>query len=85
MVKTIKISDENYSWISKIAGKLQQEHGEPVSIDRALSYVHKSKELTELAGAWHMPDKEAKKVKTELKDRWAAYLKQYLAKQKKKK
>jgi tRNA(fMet)-specific endonuclease VapC len=78
MVKTIKISDENYKWISVIAGKLQQEHGEPVSIDRALSYVHKSKELTDLAGSWKLPEKQIKKTHKDLKDRWATYVKEYL-------
>jgi len=82
MVKTVKISDENYMWISKIAGKLQQDYGEPVSIDRALLYVHKSRELSQLAGSWSTPVQEVKKTTADLKDRWATYVRQYLDKKK---
>jgi hypothetical protein len=85
MVKTIKISDENYRWISKIAGQLQANWGEPVSIDRALTYTHKSKELTELAGSWELPEKHPKGTKKDLKDRWATYVKEYLKERSKKK
>jgi hypothetical protein len=84
MVKTIKISDENYTWISKIAGKLQLEHGEPVSIDRALLYLHKSKLLTDLAGSWKVSDRQSKKTHKDLKDRWSTYVKEYLKQRKKK-
>ncbi len=85
MVKTIKISDENYQWLSKMAGKLQVHLSEPVSIDRSLSYLHKSKNLTELAGSWQFPEKFAKKSHKDLRDRWATYVRQYLSKEEKKK
>ncbi len=80
----MKISDGNYHWLSQIAGKLQHERGMPVSLDSALTFVHKSKELTSLAGAWQMQEKEAKKSASELRDHWTTYVRQYLAKQEKK-
>ncbi len=84
MTKTVKISDENYHWLSQLAGKLQQERQAPVSLDQALSFVHKSKALTDLAGTWHVQEKEVKKTTSELRDRWATYVRHYLAKEEKK-
>lgn len=80
MVKTIKISDENYIWLTKLAGKLQQEWGEPVSIDSALSYSYRSHDLSELAGKWQLSEKQVHKTTTELKDRWKSWTERYLVK-----
>jgi hypothetical protein len=57
--KTVKISEPNYKAICEFAGELQIELGEPVSINKALSYVLKRKKLSDLAGTWKMNDKEA--------------------------
>ena len=80
MVKTIKISDENYVWLTKLAGKLQQDWGEPVSMDSALSYTYKSRELGDLAGKWQVSEKQVQKTTTELKDRWKSWTGRYLVK-----
>ncbi len=80
MVKTIKISDENYVWLTKLAGKLQNDWGQPVSIDSAISYVHKSKDVTDLAGSWQLSEKQVHKTTTELKDRWKSWTGRYLVK-----
>ena len=58
--KTVKISEENYKKIRKFAGELQKEIGEPVSVDRALSFLFKKTSIKDLAGALKMTDKEAK-------------------------
>ncbi len=80
MVKTIKISDENYVWLTKYAGKIQTNTGQPISIDAALSYVKKSRELSTLAGAWKLPEKEVKKTTTVITDRLKAWPLRYLHK-----
>ncbi len=35
--KTIKIKEENYKWLLKIASNIQKKLGRPVSFDEALS------------------------------------------------
>ena len=39
--KVIKIKEENYSWLLKIASDLQKKLGKPVSFDEALSEIKK--------------------------------------------
>jgi predicted CopG family antitoxin len=78
MVKTIKISDENYDWLTKLAGKLQHDHGIPMSIDRALLYLHKSKNVSELAGTWQIADKQVNKTKDNIKESWKTWGLRYL-------
>lgn len=80
MVKTIKISDENYVWLTKVAGKLQNEWGQPVSLDGALSSIHKSRDLADLAGAWQLSEKQVHKTTTELRERWKSWTGRYLVK-----
>ncbi len=67
--KTIKISEENYSWLVQLSGELQREFGEHISIDRALKTLHKGK-LSELAGSWRMTDKEVEHFSKSLKEGW---------------
>jgi hypothetical protein len=69
-LKTVKISAMNYKTIYEYAGELQKELGEPVSIDKALSYIFKSKNLSDLAGTWKMTDKEAEEMTTTLRKGW---------------
>jgi len=37
--KVIKIKEENYSWLLKIASDLQRKLGRPVSFDEALTEI----------------------------------------------
>ncbi len=68
--KTIKISEDNYRWLSMFAGELQQQWGNPVSIDEALGTIRKGKSILALAGSWDMTDSEAKNMNLELKKTW---------------
>ncbi len=78
MVKTIKISDENYVWLTKLAGRIQNEQGMPMSIDSALTYVHKSQSLADLAGSWHLTEKQAKKTDQTIKENWKTWGLRYI-------
>lgn len=42
--KAIKISEENYKWLLKIASDIQKKLGKPVSFDEALSEIRKKHE-----------------------------------------
>lgn len=74
MTKAIKISKENYEWLSKLAGNLQAEKGQHVSIDEALTHLKKSKRsIMDLAGSWEMSDKEAEELKRSLRKGWSSW------------
>ena len=70
--KTIKISKENYQWLCQEAGKLQEKEKRSVSIDEALTFVHRKvkKRLSTLAGGWKMSDKEVKTFIEDLEKGW---------------
>jgi len=68
--KAIKISESNYKWICAYAGELQKELREPVSIDRAITFLTKKNKLSDLAGSWIMNDKEAEEMISTLKKGW---------------
>ncbi|MBI3032288.1 hypothetical protein HYY69_02335 [Candidatus Woesearchaeota archaeon] len=72
-MKTIKISEENYTWLVSMAGKLQKETGHSVSIDSALKTLKErptSQNIMNLAGSWKMTDKEVKEMKNSLRKGW---------------
>lgn len=68
-LKSIKISDENYHWLSTLAGELQQAEGRPVSLDETLRAL-RSKKLGDLAGSWSMGDDEAADMEKRLREGW---------------
>ncbi len=84
MVKTIKISDENYIRLTKLAGKLQSEWGSPVSIDTAVAYMQKSKDITEFAGSWLGAEKQTQKTVDGIGERWRTWGVNYLRQRAKK-
>ena len=74
MTKAIKISDENYEWLSKMAGSLQAERGQHVSIDGAIRHLKERKtKLSDLAGTWALTDTETKEMMSNLKKGWKSW------------
>lgn len=45
--KAIKIKEENYKWLLKLAADIQKKLGKPVSFDEALSEIKKKIEKRE--------------------------------------
>jgi len=75
--KAIKISKENYLWLLRLAGELQTNHERPVSFDDAINELKSKKmkktSILEFAGRWKMSDKEADKLKKDLKKGWGKW------------
>ena len=69
-LKAVKISENNYRWLSSVTGELQQQRGEPVSIDEALGVLRRGRELSELAGTWKMSKGEAETIERGLRKGW---------------
>ena len=68
-LKAIKVSEENYHWLSGMAGNFQKMKGRPVSIDEAISSL-RSRDLSDLAGTWTMTDKEATQFEKNMREGW---------------
>ena len=75
--KTIKVSEENYVWLLKIAAELQIKNKKPVSFDETLHILRTGKmekgKLSELAGSWKISDIEAEKLKKNLRKGWGKW------------
>lgn len=69
--KTIKISSATYRSICEYAGELQKELGEPISLDRALTFMFHKRKLSDLAGSWKMSDKEANEMAKNIRKGWS--------------
>ena len=76
-LKAIKISEETYAELSAIAGQLQIEKKQPVSIDEAMRYLirknKKRKKISDLAGSWKMSESEAEEIKTSIAKAWETW------------
>ena len=70
---SIKISEDNYKMLCSLSGKLREKLHKPVSINEAISYLYKRKEISDLAGTWDMSDKEARGFMGDLKKGWSKW------------
>lgn len=76
MGKAVKVSDETYEKLNRIAGELRSETGEPVSIsDTVDSLVEKSGKASPLdyAGSWKLSDEEHKEIMEEIGALWETW------------
>jgi len=74
MAKTIKISIDNYKWLSRIAANLQHEREKPVSLDEALTRIkmkRDKKDILSYAGIWEGRDVES--VRKGIKNGWSSW------------
>ena len=70
MPVSIKISEENYERLCSLSGKLREKFHKPVSINEPISFLYKKRNISDLAGAWKMSDKEAEEFMKSLKKGW---------------
>jgi len=77
--KSIKISKENYLWLLRLSAELQKDNEKPVSFDDTINELKgkrmkNEKSIMEFAGIWEdMTDKEADKLKKDLKKGWGKW------------
>lgn len=75
-MKSIKISDETYAELFRIAGEIQAETKSPVSVDETLKRILKAKKpvkISDLAGTLDLSDSEMAKINASLHKRWKAW------------
>lgn len=72
---TIRVSDDIYRELNRVAGELRQESGHPVSMDDVLEHLLKSRglRLSDFAGAWKMSDEEFDDFTKGLKGFWSRW------------
>lgn len=75
--KTIKLSEESYRWLARIAAMLQREKGEPVSFDEAVKELkirNSARDaLLAVAGSWKMSDVAAEKFEKDNRTLWKTW------------
>lgn len=72
---TIRVSEDIYRELNRVAGELRQEAGHPVSMDDVLEHLLKSRglRLSDFAGAWKMSDEELDNFTKGLKGFWSRW------------
>jgi hypothetical protein len=75
---TVKVSEETYKKLNRLAGKLRSKTGRPVSVDEALDFALKrnSNNLSpsDFVGSWSsMSDAEEEKILGSLEKFWKGW------------
>lgn len=73
--KTVKISEQTYTKLCEIAGKLQMKLKRPVSLDEAMEHLLKKrkKRVSDFAGTWKMSDEEEAEILKNLQESWTRW------------
>ncbi len=72
---TIRVSEDIYKELNRVAGRLRQESGHPVSMDDVLAHLIKTRglKLSDFQGAWKMTDSEAEELFKSLRKLWSRW------------
>ncbi len=72
---SIRVSDEFYRELNRVAGRLRTELGRPVSMEEVLEALLKARKLkpSDFAGAWNLSDKEADAMVGGLRRFWSRW------------
>lgn len=72
---SIRVNDELYRELNKVAGELRMELGRPVSMEDVLSQLLKSRRLkpSDFAGAWKITDGEVEDIMKGLRGFWSRW------------
>jgi predicted CopG family antitoxin len=70
--KSIKLSEETYKKLVELAGRLQAESKESVSIEDAIKYLMRRK-ISDLAGSWDVSDEEVREINESLRKGWNSW------------
>ena len=76
MDKTIKVSEDGYKKLNSFVGYLRSKEKKPVSMNEALLELLsrvESRKIEDFAGSWTMDDKEAEKIKKDIKRLWKTW------------
>jgi predicted CopG family antitoxin len=67
---TVKVDEETYAALNRIAGDLRAARGRPVPIDEVIRELLSKRKASEFIGSWKMSDEEENQVFGELGEAW---------------
>jgi len=67
---TVKVDEETYAELNRIAGDLRAARGRPVAIDEVIRELLSRRKASEFIGSWKMSDEEEERVFGELREAW---------------
>lgn len=68
---TVKVDDETYAALNRIAGELRTVKGRPVSIDEVIKVLLRRRNPSSFIGAWkNMSDEEEREIFGRLREIW---------------
>jgi predicted CopG family antitoxin len=72
--KTIRIDEDTYKKLFKVADQLQAEMKHSVSVDEAIKILlddfRQKNKISDLAGTWDISEEEVETIKRSIKDGW---------------
>jgi predicted CopG family antitoxin len=70
---TVKVDEETYEELNRIAGELRAARGRPVAIDEVIRDLLKRRRPSDFVGSWKMSDEEEAKIFGELQKLWSKW------------
>jgi predicted CopG family antitoxin len=67
---TVKVDEETYAELNRIAGDLRAARGRPVPIDEVIRELLGKRRASEYIGSWKMSDEEDEQIFGELHEAW---------------
>ena len=67
---TVKVDEETYAELNRIAGDLRSSRGRPVPIDEVIRELLRRRRPSEFVGSWKMSDDEEERIFGELSEAW---------------
>ena len=67
---TVKVDDNTYAELNRIAGDLRAARGRPVPIDEVIRELLNRRRPSEFIGSWKMSDNEEERIFGELREVW---------------
>ena len=70
---TVKVDDETYEELNRIAGELRAARGRPVAIDEVIRDLLKRRRPSDFVGSWRMTDEEEAEIFGALQKLWSKW------------
>jgi predicted CopG family antitoxin len=70
---TVKVDDETYEELNRIAGELRAATGRPVAIDEVIRDLLKRRRPSDFVGSWRMTDEEEAEIFGALRKLWSKW------------
>ena len=71
---TVKVDDETYEELNRIAGELRAARGRPVAIDEVIRDLLKRRRPSDFIGSWKMTDEEEAEIFGVLQTLWSKWI-----------